>query len=92
MCNVEYIDHGGSKICIFSFPQGDRKGPHRTQPHARPYNDDGNVPNVSCLCKGGGSVERGGDPCGRPGVGWKMICTSVHMGFDDTSRRSPLCL
>ena len=39
--------------------------PHRT----RPYKDTEQLILLRRLCKGGGGVERSGDPCGRPGVG-----------------------
>ena len=39
-----------------------RPAPH----HPRPYHDDEKVPPPACHGKGGGGVERGGDPCGRP--------------------------
>src|SRR6266480_3217029 len=33
------------------------------------------------LCKGGGGVERSGDPCGRPGVGlWQLNLTPIARG------------
>src|SRR5713101_4927645 len=49
--------------------QGDRKGPHPAPHHSRPYNDYEGYHMVAYHCKGGSGVERGGDPCGRPGGG-----------------------
>ena len=50
-----------------SLPQGDRKGPHPAPHRPRPYNENERSLLAADLCKGGGGVERGGDPCGRPG-------------------------
>ncbi len=47
--------------------QGDRKGPHPAPHHSRPYYDYEGYHIVAYHSKGGSGVERGGDPCGRPG-------------------------
>ena len=45
-------------------PEGDRKGPHSTQPNPRLYYDYDEAP-LPFLVEAGADVEMGGDPCGR---------------------------
>ncbi len=46
--------------------EGDRKGPHPTPHRPRPYHDTQRMKPSRPHSKGGGGVEWGGDPCGRP--------------------------
>src|SRR5712692_4759354 len=48
--------------------EGDRKGPHPSQPHPRPYNDYENGPPESVHSKGGGGVDAGWGPLRSPSL------------------------
>src|SRR5216684_3888997 len=52
-------------------PRATARVPSPHQPYPRPYKDTLLLIGSSYLCKGGSGVEWGGDPCGRPGVGWR---------------------
>ncbi len=56
----------GVKWDTYYSTEGDRKGPHPTPHRPRPYYEDEKASSVACHGKGGGGVEWGGDPCGRP--------------------------
>jgi hypothetical protein len=46
-------------------PEGDRKGPHPTQPDPRLYYDNGNGTPGSFIVEAGVDAGMRGDPCGR---------------------------
>src|SRR5713226_9126227 len=70
-------------------PQGDRKGPHPAPHHSRPYNDYEGYHIVTSHCKGGSGVERGGDPCGRPGGSAPLSISSLTRLGSRGPLRSP---
>ncbi len=55
-------------------PQGDRKGPRSAPRHPRPYKDDEKDEELLRVIVRAGAVRMSGwDPCGRPGVGERLL-------------------